>query len=273
MGNVYSIDAERNLILYHSGKNIYLRSSTGEALTRAVSLAGDYAESLSDTIYQGTIFYAYQNTEQDIIIKNITDTNPYYKISSQDTPDCLQPQLTVFQNTLMLFYFVKNPVNEHYLLKCVFPDNTDKRLVFSEEFADTPVINLVSASKNLYLHLHSLESNYTLQLDESLSYCRLMPENTLTTQEASQYENRIQQLTDEHIKELQQQQLHFEKQLSSMNSQLKKELSEETEQLRSEIAKRNAIIDSAKRQYDELMNTAIKYRDEAIKWRNKFVGD
>ena len=58
-----------------------------------------------------------------------------------------------------------------------------------------------------------------------------------------------------------------------MNSQLKKELSEETEQLRSEIAKRNAIIDSAKRQYDELMNTAIKYRDEAIKWRNKFVGD
>ncbi len=273
MGNVYSIDAERNLILYHSGKNIYLRSSTGEALTRAVSLAGDYAESLSDTIYQGTIFYAYQNTEQDIIIKNITDTNPYYKISSQDTPDCLQPQLTVFQNMLMLFYFVKNPVNEHYLLKCVFPDNTDKRLLFSEEFEDTPVINLVPTSKNLYLHLHSLESNYTLQLDESLSYCRLMPQNTLTTKEASQYENRIQQLTDEHIKELQQQQLHFEKQLSSMNSQLKKELSEETEQFRSEIAKRNAIIDSAKRQYDELMNTAIKYRDEAIKWRNKFVGD
>ena len=273
MGNVYSIDAERNLILYHSGKNIYLRSSTGEALTRAVSLASDYAESLSDTIYQGTIFYAYQNTEQDIIIKNITDTNPYYKINSQDTPDCLQPQLTVFQNMLMLFYLVKNPVNEHYLLKCIFPDNTDKRLPFSEEFTDISVINLVPTTKNLYLHLHTKENNFTLQIDESLSYCQLMPHTTLTTQEASQYENRITQLTADHTKELQHQQHQCEEKLASLTLQLKKELSKETEQLRSEIAKRNAIIDSAKRQYDELMNTAIKYRDEAIKWRNKFVGD
>ena len=273
MGNVYSIDAERNLILYHSGKNIYLRSSTGEALTRAVSLANDYAESLSDTIYQGTIFYAYQNTEQDIIIKNITDTNPYYKISSQDTPDCLLPQLTVFQNVLMLFYFVKNPVNEHYLLKCIFPDNTDKRLLFSEEFTDTPVINLVPTTQILYLHLHTQENNFTLQIDESLSYCKLMPHTTLTTQETSQYENRIAQLTADHAKELQYQQHQCEEKLASLALQLKKELSLETEQLRSEIAKRNAIIDSAKRQYDELMNTAIKYRDEAIKWRNKFVGD
>lgn len=273
MGNVYSIDAERNLILYHSEKNIYLRSSTREALTRAVSLSNDYAGSLSDIIYQGTIFYAYQNIEQDIIVKNITDPNPYYKISSQDTPDCLYPQLTLFQNTLMLFYLVKNPVNEHYLLKCIFPDNSDKRLLLSEEFNDAPVINLISTTNHLYIHLQTQEDSYTLQVDESLSYCKLMPQTTLTKQEASQYESRIQQLIDEHTKELQQQQLDFEKQLSSMTSHLKKELSLEAEQLHAEIAKRNAIIDSAKQQYDELMNTAIKYRDEAIKWRNKFVGN
>ena len=71
MGNVYPLDSERNLILYHSGKNIYLRTSTGENLTRAVTLANDFSADLSDTIYQGTIFYAYKNTEQDIVVKNI----------------------------------------------------------------------------------------------------------------------------------------------------------------------------------------------------------
>lgn len=265
MGNVYSLDTERNLILYASGKNIYLRSSSGESLTRAVSLSGDYSKSLSDIIYQGTIFYAYQNTGLDIILKNITDTNPYYKISSQDTPDCLYPQITVFQNMLLLFYLVKNPVNEQFLLKCVFPDQPEKRLLFTEEFSDTPIIRLVASSDYLYVHIQTNQDTYTLQIDDTLHCCRLLPHTTLTTEEAKQYELRIRQLSTEHDAKLRQQQLTFEQQL--------KEQSAQNDQLRLELTKRNALIDSARHQYDELMNTAIQYRNEAIKWRNKFVGD
>ena len=273
MGNVYPLDSERNLILYHSGKNIYLRTSTGENLTRAVTLANDFSADLSDTIYQGTIFYAYKNTEQDIVVKNITDTTSFYKISSQDTPDCQLPQLTVFQNTLMLFYFVKNPVNEHYLLKCVFPAASEKRLLFSEEFTNIPNINFIQSASYLYLHLENSEYTDLLQIDNTLSYTRLVPQNTLTTQEASDYENHISLLIAEHNEKLQQQQLHFEAQLNNVTNQVKKDLSLEIEYLKTEIAKRNSLIDSAKRQYDELMNTATTYRNEAIKWRNKFIGD
>ena len=273
MGNVYPLDSERNLILYHSEKNIYLRTSTGENLTRAVALANDYSAYFSDTIYQGTIFYAYQNTGEDIVVKNITDTTPFYKISSQDTPDCLLPSLTVFQNMLMLFYFVKNPVNERYLLKCVFPATSEKRISFSEDYNDTPVINVISTTKYLYLYLETSESFQVLQIDDSLSYIKLVPQHTLTTQEASDYENRINQLINIHSEELHQQQIHFETQLNTITNQVKKDLSIEIEHLKAEISKRNIVIDSAKQQYDELMNTATTYRNEAIKWRNKFIGD
>lgn len=273
MGNVYSLDNERSLILYSSGKNIYLRSSSGEALTRAVSLANDYAGNLSDTIYQGTIFYAYQNTQQDIIVKNITDTNPYYKISNQDTPDCLCPHITVFQSMLMLFYLVKNPLNEHLLFKCVFPDHDQKRLPLATEFSDIPVIHLIPSANYLYIHLHTKTEVSILQIDEKLQYCQLFPHDKLISDEAEQYEKRICQLSAEHTKELNEQQLFFENRLNEEIAKSKKELSDENEQLRYEINKYNAQINSAKRQYDELMNTALKYRNEAIKWRNKFVGD
>ena len=45
------------------------------------------------------------------------------------------------------------------------------------------------------------------------------------------------------------------------------------EKAKQEISQRDAIIESAKRQYNELMDTATKYRDEAIKWRGKFLGN
>lgn len=273
MGNVYSLDAERSLILYSSGKNIYLRSSSGEALTRAVSLTNDYAGNLSDIIYQGTVFYAYQNTQQDIIIKNITDPNPYYKINNQDTPDCLCPYITVFQNMLMLFYLVKNPLNEHLLLKCVFPDHAENRLQLTAEFSEIPVIHLMPSTNHLYIQLYTKTEVFILQLDEKLQYCQLFPHDTLISDKAEQYEKRICQLSAEHTKELNEQQLLFENRLKEEIAKSKKELSDENEQLRSEINKYNAQINSAKRQYDELMNTALKYRNEALKWRNKFVGD
>ena len=37
------------------------------------------------------------------------------------------------------------------------------------------------------------------------------------------------------------------------------------------ISQLEATIESAKAQYNELMETAIAYRDEAIKWRSKFI--
>ena len=57
---------------------------------------------------------------------------------------------------------------------------------------------------------------------------------------------------------------------SQKQHELEKNFSMKLNQLSAQIAKRDKLIESAKVQYNELMETAIKYRDEAVKWRNKF---
>ncbi|MDY2588618.1 MAG: hypothetical protein SOW32_00315 [Agathobacter sp.] len=57
-------------------------------------------------------------------------------------------------------------------------------------------------------------------------------------------------------------------QLSDLNLEIKyQSIIKEKEQ---EIYKLNKVIESAKIQYEELMEVAKKYREEALKWSNKF---
>ena len=47
--------------------------------------------------------------------------------------------------------------------------------------------------------------------------------------------------------------------------------SEREQELLAEIERLNGIIESIKTQYNELMDVAQQYREEALKWYNKFL--
>ena len=47
--------------------------------------------------------------------------------------------------------------------------------------------------------------------------------------------------------------------------------SEREQELLAEIERLNGIIESIKMQYNELMDVAQQYREEALKWYNKFL--
>lgn len=51
-----------------------------------------------------------------------------------------------------------------------------------------------------------------------------------------------------------------------------KQIELDTQKYTDEISKLEAMLQSAKRQYNELMNVAEQYRSEAIKWNNRFKG-
>ena len=234
MANVYALDTERNLILYPSGQNIFLGTSIGKAFTRAVSLCNDYYQNLSDVIYKGTIYFSYQNNSHDIIIRSITDTEPVFQILQHEIPDCFAPRLFVFQDNLLLFYSVKNPLDDTYLLKGIFPDEKTKRFHFPTSFADIPnVTPLITDTLSLICILAGNQISFWQIGDNlSLSKLKLINENALSDK-----------------------------------------YNAEIAHLRQELSTRDTMIESAKRQYNELMDTATKYREEAIKWRNKFWGN
>ena len=234
MANVYVLDKERNLILYPSGQNIFLGTSSGKAFTRTVSLCSDYSQHLSDVIYKNTIYFSYQNSHHDIIVRNITDTEPVFQIAQQEIPDCFAPQLFSFHNDLLLFYSIKNPLDDTYLLKSVFPMQKEKKLNLSVSFSDVPMIYpLISGTKAFLSIIAGTEiSFWQIHNSQKISRLSLMDENT----------------PDDKL-------LH------------------EISRLQKELSIRDTMLESAKHQYNELMETATKYREEAIKWRSKFLSN
>ncbi|MBE5877989.1 MAG: hypothetical protein E7290_14045 [Lachnospiraceae bacterium] len=246
--SIYPIENQKSLFLYTTEDQICLRTSTGDTLSRPVILCNDYAQSMSDTIYNGTIHYAYQNTQHDILIRSITDLNTLYKLSSQDTPDCFHPQITVLNQQLLLFYVVKNPLNESFCIKCICPFYPDAKLSIPHQFSILPTLHLIPFSNGLILVIESDEDAKMLFIQNNFCIMPLHYDDT-------DYKAMIEKLQSEH---------------SQKQHELEKNFSMKLNQLSAQIAKRDKLIESAKVQYNELMETAIKYRDEAVKWRNKF---
>lgn len=278
MGNVYAVDAQKNLIIYSTGNYICLRTSIGENLTRPIILCNDYASDLSDIVYNNTIYYVYQNTNQDIILRSVIERDDLYKISSRNTPDCFYPQIAAIQKTLILFYFVKNPVDNSYCLKTLLPlqaeqkfilpgslfsSNTESTVLGEGIFATLPSLRILPVGEMLLIHLSHDTEEFIFTIDESLQCSKLMPEHSVPLEELTEYKEKSRK-SDEMLSIAQTELNKSKELLANTQTQISK--------LQSDIAARDQLIQSIRRQYEELMDTATKYREEAVKWHSKFYG-
>ncbi len=121
METIYTGNLGQKLFLYTSDNFIYLRSAIGADISRPILLGSDYRDGLSSTVFQDSIHFTYINFHGDLHIRNILDSQILFRLSSEDSPDYTSPHLITFQDKLLLFYFIKNPLNESYLLRAVYP--------------------------------------------------------------------------------------------------------------------------------------------------------
>ncbi len=259
MSSIYSLDSQKNLFLYTTDSLVCLRNASGEALDRAIILCNDYSSDMTDTILNNTLYFAYQNQKQDIILRSITDLNILYKLSSQDTPDCSKPYLTKLNNHLLLFYLVKNPLDDSFCIKSICPFATENSVILPQSFSSKPVLHFTPLKTGLLLIAEADGQEYILLIHNNGSVDALSSfEATLTA--------RIEALEKEHAAKLSTIENEYTTHLAKMEAGLTSQLSA----MKTELFKRNKMIESAKLQYNELMDTATKYREEAIKWRSKF---
>ncbi len=157
--------------------------------------------------------------------------NELYKISSQELPDCYEPHIISFNNSLLLTYFVKNMLDDTYFLKCIFPFENNRTLTINYSAKELQKPNIISYPDLLII---SLTPEYTMYVDSDFNITNDLQQNEVLSKETASLRDTITRLQKE---------------------------SEE----------KSAIIESIKVQYNQLMDTAIKCRDEAIKWRSKFT--
>lgn len=188
MGNIYSAGFDKNLLLYSSNNNIYLRTAIGENLGRSVLLGNDYHSDLCSIIFNGTIYYSYKNANEDILIRSITDAGALFRIANSETPDSYNPQLINFHNSLLLLYTVKNPLDESFSIKFCFPLEPERHLTFPYSYSDIPTIQYNSIQDSLFLHIRTGYSITTLQITTEDSIHFLIDRDTIIERQKIHYE-------------------------------------------------------------------------------------
>ena len=224
MANVYTAGSDRRLIIYSISRYIFLRTAYIDGIERPIMLVSDFLDGLSDVVLGDTIYYAYQNQNGDILVKNVMNNEALFRVKSSENPDMHCPQLVVNKDRLMLFYMVTNPLTDSLNIP-VDCENVDMYEVFG-----------MQGKAFLYV-----DSFYEITSDGKFIKCQDTDMLMQNEQKISEYENQLNTYMQENRQAIQ------------------------------TISQLEATIESVKAQYNELMETAIAYRDEAIKWRSKFI--
>lgn len=254
MEHIYSTEQNRKLLLYYLSSQLHLRTMNDGVISRPAILCNDYLRDLTSTIYNGTIYYAYINTEHSILVRSITEQNPLFKIDHVDSIEYFQPQILVFQKQLLLFYIIQNPLDHSYSVKCVFPFRNDISFTIPDSFPLLPKLKVFAAEDYVFINICGDFFHKILQMDKEYQCQTLGNRQDFTEEQNESYQQEIERL-EQTIEEQ-----------TSVIQQRDEQLEEKENALRN----RDAMIESAKRQYNELMDVANQYRDEAIKWRSKF---
>ena len=289
MGKIYTIDSEKKLILYTSGSYLFIRTASGNEITKSTLLCNDYAQNLSSVIYHGTIYYSYQNQNGDFLLRSILDPIILYQLSSEELPDFFLPTIFTFNDHLHLLYFIRNPLDETYILKIVLPFEKKEINTCHPPFSSLPYLHLLPHKDRLLISCHSQDTTSLFCVSPDLEFT---PVKLYTEAEEKQllsdYQNlksetllQINQIQEEHSLQAQQIKNTAEltiKQLKDTQKQQLLSLAQENMQqlnslqseLENKLLEKEKIISSITEQYETLMQTALKYKDEASKWYNKF---
>lgn len=238
MSNVYTAGSDRRLIIYSISRYIFLRTAYIDGIERPIMLVSDFLDGLSDVVLGDTIYYAYQNQNGDILVKNVMKNETLFHVRSSENPDMHCPQLVANNDRLILFYMVTNPLTDRLSLRAVYPLESGASLDIPSVCENVDMYEVFAIQGKTFLYVDSF---YEITADGRFVPCQ-------DTGSLKQKEEKIHE---------------YEMQLNTYMQQ--------QAQSKQVIAQLEATIESAKAQYNELMETAIAYRDEAIKWRSKFI--
>ncbi|MBE5926316.1 MAG: hypothetical protein E7270_05070 [Lachnospiraceae bacterium] len=226
MGNSYTIDSERQMIIYESNNNICLRTINSLSIGRPAILCNDYFASMSSTIVNNMLYYSYINIENDIVIKNVTDTTILYSLECKDCLTIQNPFIFNYNERLVLAYSVKTPLDTNYSVKIMYPFENEPVTEIDNIYTEAPLINYIVLRDSIIFVISSSNTHNIWCLNNDGILCELTSEKILTKKISSYYDE--------------------------------------------EIKNKELIISNIRTQYNELMTTAISYKNEAKKWHDKY---
>lgn len=259
MSNVYSVGNNRQLIIYNAGSNIFLRVAHFGGLDRPIVLAADYLCGLTECIYNSSLYYSYINQNGSLILKNIMDTANVLAIDCNYVQEYSNPKLAICNDTLLLFYLKQNPVSDKPSLHCITPDDNNALPIPLPDIKK-PVNSYSVLAYNNFILLCVNEHIYKI---EQIGHFKQLA--TCTADNNSTDNNNADNINSNNNNS------NNNDNYIEREKSLTEDFNKKIAACQAKINEQSAVIDSITTQYNELMDIARQYRDEAIKWRSKFI--
>lgn len=235
MSNVYPAGKDKSLIIYSSNNNIIIRLSCPTGMSIPLILSDDYQADLSECIHDNTLYYSYINTSGDIVVKNIMDNTCLFLLPERDFPGLNRPTLTCLNDTLLLFYMKDNLFSGRSSLHI-------KVLFETEDIFTVPH----SLNNIKDYHVHKDGNRIIFSGDEQIySIEKIGHINQYISCDS------------------------FEK--SSYSYRQKEDLQRKIAACQAKISEQASALENIIQKYDRLMKIATEYREDALKWRGKFM--
>ena len=245
MRSIYFSGQNKMIAVYSFRNQIYRAVLEGGQMVRPVLLSGDYLCDLSDTAYKGTVYFCYVNRNHEIMLQNVTEQTPEYRLDRDafyEEADYAAPQILNWQERLLLLCLVKRAGCTGVTLEGIFPFE-DRKWKLPDVFLEGASFTCQSFGERLFL-----------SVKEAGTYRFYLSENTGDVKEL-----------------LKEKEAGEKSEVEEKFAQSASIWQEEKMRLETELQERERVIESVKVQYEDLMNTAIQYREEAKKWREKFL--
>lgn len=247
MGTIFSISSDKNLLLYSFDTSICLRTTSKMEITRPLILCNDFSHSLSCAVYHDIPYYTYINTEGDLLVHNAFDPTALFQLASTNNLTYHSPLLCVCENELFLLFLIENPMSGDYLLKYARPLKPNEPALEISTFPTLPHLQCLSLDASLLLVCSTEQKEELFVKKGDCFQPFLLKRKQELEEEQKQNETRLAKIEEE---------------LGALNSLLA--------QKEALLMDRAKTIESARKQYDTLMNTAYRYREEAEKWYTRY---
>ena len=293
------------MLLSASEGGLFLHPVRNERFGHPFLLCSGYKSGFSGCIYNNSLHYAYINKENALLLRRLHESTLLFRLNGTGSVAYRDPRLIVFDNILFLFYFEETPGSYHLKLRLPFVDaEPGLPEPFQTAYSEPPLLFLQATERFLYLFLTTEENTLSYCYSKAGDFELLCSEQELLSVLHLPWESEKKQLEEGlmqaiHLSE-QQQNLLTEKEqklqlMETRFSELSAEadhtstlLSETAHTLQStkiklaeceqnrlrtaqELEHTSLLLDRAKAQYNELMQVAEQYRQEALKWYGKFT--
>lgn len=251
------INSSTGFYFYIKDKLIHTRQKNGEFLSSPKLVCNDYQKGFSAISHNNSIYYSYINTENKLLVCSTSQPGILFTLDEKDSSFFLETSLFLFQNKLFILFLTQK--EKQFQLHLVTPfenvANTEQKLTCNLP----PMLHVIATQRSVFILLTNDFEDLAYEMDNQLQ---------LHTYSNSDFETKLQVL-QEKLDTLQLEKTELITHIKELTDQNKR-LKETNISIATRQKKLENTIESATTQYNQLMEVAQAYRNEAIKWRSKF---